>query len=396
METHQVVCDWDGDTLDVYISTQYVWGVRDDVAEELELPADKVRVVCEYMGGGFGAKNEPGDYTFVAAELAKRTGRPVKCALTRREENVAAGNRNATIQRLTSARAADGTLVALGGEFVNAVGWAGWSAIDRRPDADALRLRQPAHDDRYGAKLNTPPMKAFRAPGFVEGTFGLECLLDELAAKLDLDPLELRRKNYADVDDGDAVLLEEPDGVLRRRAEAHWERRARGARALDATRGSAASAWRRRSGTAAAARRRYAWIRLGSDGRARRRHRDAGRRHRHEDGDGADRGRGARLPARARRVSLGDTARGPYASISAGSSTTPSMGPAVRAAAADAKRQMIEIAAQRYDREERVLDIEDGNVVSADGSLAARRRRSGCSRTRRSSARARAARTRPG
>ena len=50
---------------------------------------------------------------------------------------------------------------------------------------------------RYGAKINTPPMKAFRAPGFVEGTFGLECLIDELAAKLDLDPLELRRTNYA-------------------------------------------------------------------------------------------------------------------------------------------------------------------------------------------------------
>jgi xanthine dehydrogenase YagR molybdenum-binding subunit len=68
-------------------------------------------------------------------------------------------------------------------------------------------------------------------------------------------------------------------------------------------------------------------------------------------------------------VELGDSARGPYASISAGSSTLPSMGPAVRAAAADAKRQVIEIAAQRYDLEERVLDIRGGTVVSADGNL---------------------------
>jgi xanthine dehydrogenase YagR molybdenum-binding subunit len=66
-------------------------------------------------------------------------------------------------------------------------------------------------------------------------------------------------------------------------------------------------------------------------------------------------------------VQLGDTARGPYASISAGSSTIPSMGPAVRAAAADAKRQVLEIAAQRYDREQRVLDVRGGNVVSSDG-----------------------------
>ena len=68
-------------------------------------------------------------------------------------------------------------------------------------------------------------------------------------------------------------------------------------------------------------------------------------------------------------VVLGDSARGPYATLSAGSSTTPSVGPAVRAAAADVKRQLIEIAAQRHDLEERVLDIKDGRVVSADGNL---------------------------
>ena len=68
-------------------------------------------------------------------------------------------------------------------------------------------------------------------------------------------------------------------------------------------------------------------------------------------------------------VALGDSARGPYATLSAGSSTTPSVGPAVRAAAADAKRQIVEIAAQRYDLEERVIDIENGKLVSADGNL---------------------------
>jgi xanthine dehydrogenase YagR molybdenum-binding subunit len=67
------------------------------------------------------------------------------------------------------------------------------------------------------------------------------------------------------------------------------------------------------------------------------------------------------------RMQLGDSARGPYASISAGSSTTPSMGPAVRAAAADAARQILELAAQRFDLEQRVLSLTGGNVVSADG-----------------------------
>jgi xanthine dehydrogenase YagR molybdenum-binding subunit len=73
------------------------------------------------------------------------------------------------------------------------------------------------------------------------------------------------------------------------------------------------------------------------------------------------------LPLDRVRVSLGDSARGTYASISAGSSTIPSMGPAVRAAAGDAARQILEIAAQRFDVEQRVLSMQDGRIVSADG-----------------------------
>src|SRR5207253_1724925 len=170
METHQAVCEWIGDALNVYISTQYIWGVRDAVAAELDIPGDKVRVVCEFMGGGFGAKNDPGEYTFIAAEFAKRTGRPVRCALTRREENMAAGNRNATVQRLTIAARSDGTITALGGEFTNAIGWSGWNASTEGP----MKMLYDCPNVRtvtYGAKVNTAPMKAFRAPGFVEGTF---------------------------------------------------------------------------------------------------------------------------------------------------------------------------------------------------------------------------------
>src|SRR5919204_1878771 len=76
----------------------------------------------------------------------------------------------------------------------------------------------------HGAKLNPPPMKAFRAPGFVEGTFGLECLMDELAAKLDIDPLELRRRNYAD-STNDRPFSSKKLMECYRRAEEHWSRR---------------------------------------------------------------------------------------------------------------------------------------------------------------------------
>jgi CO/xanthine dehydrogenase Mo-binding subunit len=363
-ETHQAVCEWRGDALDVSISTQFIWGVRDEVASQLGIPPDKVRVVCEYMGGGFGSKNGAGDYTFVASELARRTGRPVRCALTRREENLAAGNRNATIQRLTAAARSDGTLVALAGDFVNATGWSGWVSSTDGP----MRLLYDCENVRTtlsAARINTPPMKAFRAPGYVEGTFGLECLLDELAAKLDLDPLELRRLNYAHASD-DRPYSSKNLMECYRRAESHWQRR-------DEVRARSEGPWKRGVGLASqiwyggGGPPSYAWVRVGSDGRATviTAMQDIGTGTATVMAQIAAEELG--LPLERVDIALGDSARGPYASVSAGSSTTPSMGPAVRSAAADAARQVIEIAAQRYDKEERVLSLQDGKVVSSDG-----------------------------
>jgi CO/xanthine dehydrogenase Mo-binding subunit len=366
LETHQAVCEWLGDTLHVYISTQFIWGVRQEIAETLGLPQDKVRVVCEFMGGGFGSKNGPDEHTFVAAELAKRTGRPVRCALTRREEHTSAGNRNATIQRLRAGARSDGTIVALDGEFTNSVGWSGWSA----PTEGPMRMLYACENVRtvtYAARLNTPPMKAFRAPGFAEGTFGLECLVDKLAAELDIDPLELRRRNYADSNEG-TPFSSKNLAECYRLAERHWERRHDVRAASDATWkrgvGMASQIWYGGGGPPS-----YAWVRLGSDGRAAviTAMQDIGTGTRTAMAQIAAEELG--LPLGRVDVVLGDSARGPYASISAGSSTTPSMGPAVRAAAADAKRQVLEIAAQRHHLEERVLDVRGGMVVSADGNL---------------------------
>jgi CO/xanthine dehydrogenase Mo-binding subunit len=297
------------------------------------------------MGGGFGSKNGPDDYTFIAAELAKRTGRPVKCALTRREENLAAGNRNATIQRLTVGAKSDGTLTALGGDFVNAVGWSGWSSSTEGP-MQMLYACPNVKTTTYGAKINQPPMKAFRAPGFVEGTFGLESLLDELASKLGVDPLELRRLNYAETTADDRPFSGKQLLECYRRAEPHWERRhAVRARSTDTVKrgvGMASQIWYGGGGPPS-----YAWVRVSSDGHATviTAMQDIG------TGTGTAMAQIAAeelgIPLDHVTVSLGDSARGPYAAISAGSSTTPSMGPAVRAAAADAKAQILEIAEQR-------------------------------------------------
>jgi CO/xanthine dehydrogenase Mo-binding subunit len=217
----------------------------------------------------------------------------------------------------------------------------------------------------YGAKINTPPMRAFRAPGFVEGTFGLECLLDELAAKLDLDPLEVRRLNYSHADD-DRPYSSKRLMECYKRAEPHWERR-------HEVRATSEGAWKRGVGLASqvwyggGGPPSYAWVRLGADGRATviTAMQDIGTGTATAMTQIAAEELG--LPLDSVDFVLGDSARGPYASISAGSSTTPSMGPAVRAAAADAGRQILEIAAQRYDKEQRVLSLKNGHVVSSDG-----------------------------
>jgi xanthine dehydrogenase YagR molybdenum-binding subunit len=356
METHQAVVQWVAGGVEVHISTQYIWGIRDEVARGLGLPADKVRVICEYMGGGFGSKNGADDYTFIAAELARRTGRPVKCALTRREENVAAGNRNATIQRLTVGAISDGTLTALGGEFVNAVGWSGWTAGTEGP-MQMLYACPNVRTTTYGAKINQPPMKAFRAPGFVEGTFGLEALLDELASKLDLDPLELRRRNHADHDGVEGTPYSSKNLLeCYRRAEPHWQRRhevrARSTATVKRGSGMASQIWYGGGGPPS-----YAWVRVGSDGHATvvTAMQDIGTGTRTAMAQIAAEELG--IPLDHVTVSIGDSARGPFAAISAGSSTTPSMGPAVRAAAADAKRQIVEIAEQRGDPEMPLAEV---------------------------------------
>jgi xanthine dehydrogenase YagR molybdenum-binding subunit len=276
METHQSVARWEGDTLEIYISTQFIWGIRDSVSEQLGLPPDRVRVVCNYMGGGFGAKNGPGDYTYIAVALAAKTGRPVRCALSRREENLATGNRNGTIQKLRAGARSDGTLVALEAEYVNTIGWSGFSGPTYGP-IEMLYACDNVRTQTYGTKLNLPPNAAFRAPGFVEGTFGLECVLDELAARLELDPLELRRQNHADNDLADGrpfsskKLLECYD-----RADQHWARReevrARSEGPVRRGTGLASQIWYGGGGPPS-----YAWVRVGSDGNAGA-HGDAGHR----------------------------------------------------------------------------------------------------------------------
>ena len=109
LEPHGCTAFWEGDHLTLWESTQSICEVREQVAEKLGLPEHHVRVIKQYMGGGFGSKQIAWKHTVIAALLSKHAGRPVQLMLDREAENLAAGNRNATRQRVRLGARRDGT-----------------------------------------------------------------------------------------------------------------------------------------------------------------------------------------------------------------------------------------------------------------------------------------------
>ena len=113
METHGLVADWRDDELTLYASTQFALSVRDEAADVFELPKEKIRVISEFTGGGFGAKFGIGNYGALAIHLSRKARAPVRLVLDRREEHVSVGNRPSSLQRVKLGAKRDGTLTAL-------------------------------------------------------------------------------------------------------------------------------------------------------------------------------------------------------------------------------------------------------------------------------------------
>ncbi len=211
METHGLVADWKPDKLTVYVSTQGTSTVRDELATVFNLPKPKVHVICDYMGGGFGAKFGAGHFGVVAVELSRRAKAPVRMVLDRREEHEAVGNRPGTQQTLTIGANRDGSLAAIdlvahGTAGIATGAGVGWAAAKLYP-APAVRSKQ------YDVFMHAGPGAAFRAPGQPQGLFALDQLVDDLAAKLDLDPLDFRDRIDIDAVGGEVAA---PDRIARK------------------------------------------------------------------------------------------------------------------------------------------------------------------------------------
>jgi xanthine dehydrogenase YagR molybdenum-binding subunit len=191
METHGCVCEWEDDKLTAWVSTQGVHGTKDGFAQGLKIPASNVRVITQYMGGGFGSKFGPDAQGLICAKLAQEAKLPVKLFLDRKEEHLDTGNRPSAFAKIRAGVSADGKLTAFDGESWG-TGGAGATSNFPLPYIYQFPNRRRLHTDVY---INAGQQRAMRAPGHPQGCFLTEILMDELADQVRVDPVEFRIKN---------------------------------------------------------------------------------------------------------------------------------------------------------------------------------------------------------
>jgi xanthine dehydrogenase YagR molybdenum-binding subunit len=363
-ETHGTVALWEGERLRVWESTQSVHNVREQLAKVFELPLGDVEVTGKFLGGGFGSKGNISPASVIAAALARETGHPVKLFLDRIEENLATGHRHPNLQRIRMACDATGRFTAIELLVHSAIGAYARGAMPVTGPAWELYACENVRCEHLVAQVNTGATAAFRAPGYVEGAWALESAIDDLAHEAGLDPLEVRRRNHRETDArGQPYTANHLLECYRRGAEAiGWSQRTPAGTARGVVRrglGMAAQLWGAGGGPPA-----HAICRVDADGSVM------------VESGTQDIGTGTKtvlamvaaealgVPLESVTMTIGSTTSGAYAPPSWGSMTVPSVAPAVRAAAEDARRQLLEVAAQ-------VLDRPAGGIELAGGEFRA-------------------------
>ncbi len=341
MEPRAAVAEWEGDKLTVYTPTGGIANCRHDIARDLGIPDEKVRVISQYMGGNFGNKNQNQDADLIAAMLAKQAGAPVKLEMSRKEDFIGMHGRWPTVQYFKVGVDRDKALTAIqlrgysgmGGYRKNSGNIGGIDAFDCPNIQETI----------YPVYTNRTVSGNFRGPEFPQGYFGFQSMMDDVAYQVKMDPVEFALKNRVRKANGTAEFtnytLEE---CIRRGAEVFgWKNRWRPEPGSDGgpiKRGAGMAYMAFRSGVG----RSNAVIRVDSKG------------HYYVHVGVTDVGAGAKttmalIAAEALGVPLsqitliwGDTDRCPYSVGESGSRTTIMTGDAVIAAARDIKQQIAE------------------------------------------------------
>ncbi len=358
LETHGCAAQWNGEELTVWHSSQGVWSVSRAMAKAFEgLDENKSRCITQYMGGGFGSKFGPEMFGIMCATLAKKTGRPVKLMLDRYEDSVMAGNKPSAKMNVKIGAKKDGTLTAIYAKIQNIPGHTG-GASAAQPFFDHYDCPNVKVEEQ-NVYINSGASRAFRAPGRPQGSFGLEMALDDLAQKLDMDPYELRAKNLSGTL-YKAIPFELQLGAERFEWKAKYQKRN-------------TKTGRIRKGVGCAV---TTWGATGNPGGA------TVRCTIHTDGtveianSVQDLGTGCRtmmaitaaeelgLDVQAIKITIGDSSLGLPGPASGGSTTTPTVSPAVRSAAYQAKNKLFEKVAEKWGTSVDDIECNEGQVYS--------------------------------
>jgi xanthine dehydrogenase YagR molybdenum-binding subunit len=206
MELNAAIASWEGEEVTVHSTTQSVFGTRRIVAHCFGLPIDRVRVIARHVGGGFGGKTYGWfPCLMLCVMAARRTGRPVKLELTRPQMFTLVGRRQDSIQHVRLGATRDGRLTAIVHDTIAQTSPFGDYADANGGSARSLYACPNVATTHRLVRVNAPQPKPMRGPGLGTGSFALETAMDELAEALDLDPVELRLRNYADRDQNEGL-----------------------------------------------------------------------------------------------------------------------------------------------------------------------------------------------
>jgi xanthine dehydrogenase YagR molybdenum-binding subunit len=200
MEPHATLASWNGPDLTLHDSTQGVSATSNAVAKTLGIRPEQVRVICPFVGGGFGCKGSAWSHTVLAAMAAKQTGRPVRLVLERPQMFGMVGNRPYTDQHLQISAQADGTINGMRHDVISPTStFEDWNETSAMVTRMLYAVPNQATTHKL-VKLNVGTPTFMRAPGETSGSFALESAMDEMAYTLNMDPVALRVKNYAEME----------------------------------------------------------------------------------------------------------------------------------------------------------------------------------------------------
>ena len=367
MERRVSLAKWEGGKLTVWASTQGVSNARADIAKDLELPLSKVRVVCKYMGAGFGNKNQAQDYDLMTAVLARVTAQPVKLEFTREDDFIGMHGRWSSEQHYKIGVKKDGTITAVDLDAITNMGAyrkqsGNLSGTDFYDIPNFRKVIKPVH-------TNTVVAANYRAPAYPQSVFGFASFLDQIAYELGVNPYDMFLRNRARLYHGKLPFtsnaLEEciVEGAKRIGWSEKWHKAGAASGAKKHGIGMALGGYPFRPGLGAAT------IRVNPDGTA------------HVLVGVTDIGTGAKttmaiiaaealgIPLSQIQLTNGDTDVTPFCIGESGSRNTSFTGTAVIAAAEDVRKQIFNVAAPQLKTKPEELDLKEGTVfVKSDPS----------------------------